>query len=392
MDDNEIFSVKNEELDLNRDLEFDVPREVIKVIGVGGAGGNALNTLIRSGADDVDFIAANTDVAALRLSLAKDRLILGRNLTKGRGAGSNPEVGENAAKESEEEISKLLEGSDMVFITAGMGGGTGTGASPIIAGIAREKSNALVVGIVTFPFSWEGSTHIQKALEGIKKLREKVDALIVVHNDRIVELSDKSTTVTDAFLMSDEVLRQAVAGVTRVIRTVMEVNVDFADVCAVMSNAGSAIMGVGEAKGEGRVTAAARLAMNGPLMTQPMNGASAVLYTIEYGDELTMQELDEAAKLVAASARQGANIIWGRHKDDSLGETLRFTLIATGFNENSPAKAEDGEAPTDTNPFGRPQQPLTPGDVVSEGGSGSIFDGLFGKGNDIPATYRRRKK
>jgi len=390
MEDNEIFSMKKDD-PMAKDAmdEFEVPREVIKVVGVGGAGGNALNTIIRSGTEDVDFIAGNTDVAALRHSEAKDRLILGLNVTKGRGAGGEPEVGENAAKESQEEIANVLAGSDMVFITAGMGGGTGTGAAPVVAEIAKEKVGALVVAIVTKPFEWEGTKRIQRAEEGIQKLREKVDALIVVENDRLTELSDKSTTVTDAFAMSDEVLRQAVTGVSGVIRNVMQVNVDFADVCTVMRNAGSAIMGVGEARGEGRVLAAARAAMNGPLMTVPMSGASAVLYTIQYGEDLTMLELNEAAKLISSSARQGANIIWGRDHDPSLGDTVRFTLIATGFKEN---QVDDGvELGNDGGLFGTPSN-LTPSDVVTKEPF-SIFDTLgMGNGYDIPTSNRAKKR
>lgn len=392
VEDSEIFSMKREEpLGMGEFDGFDVRPEVIRVIGVGGAGGNALNTIIRGGASDVDFIAANTDVAALRLSEAPKRLILGKNLTKGRGAGANPEVGQKAAEESEEEITELLTGADMVFITAGMGGGTGTGAAPVVAGIAKEKIGALVVAIVTHPFSWEGARRIQQALEGIQKLREKVDALIVVPNDRIIELSDKSTTTSDAFAMSDEVLRQAVMGVTGVIRTVMQVNVDFADVRTVMQDAGSAIMGVGEGKGEGAVIAAARQAMNGPLMTSPMNGASAVLYTVQYGVEPSMLELNEAGKLIAATARKDANIVWGRDLDSSLGDTVRFTLIATGFKETASEKGEGGDTGGDTNGLFK-KTDLTPGDVVSED-HGSIFDDMgFGKGVDIPAVLRRRRK
>ncbi len=393
MDDNEIFSVKRDvSVGLGSEADLiEVPREVIKVVGVGGAGGNALNTIIRSGTDDVDFIAANTDVAALRLSEARERLVLGKSLTKGRGAGADPQVGQKAAEESEEDLTNLLTGSDMVFITAGMGGGTGTGAAPIVAQIAKEKINALVVAIVTYPFSWEGTKRIRNALEGIQKLREKVDALIVVNNDRIIELSDKSTTASDAFAMSDEVLRQAVTGVTGVIRSVMQINVDFADVRSVMHDAGSAIMGVGEGKGEGALLAAARQAMNGPLMTTPMNGASAVLYTIQYGVEPSMLEIDEVGKLIAASAREGAEIIWGRDLDPSLGELVRFTLIATGFKDTSEQTPEGGDSEPSAAGLFEPGR-LTPGDVVSEEPR-SLFDGIGpGSGFDIPTVIRRRKK
>ncbi len=385
--DNEVFSISDEEML--------IPREIIKVIGVGGAGGNALNTIIRSGIDDVDFIAANTDVAALRLSEAPCRLVLGRNLTKGRGAGSDPEKGFQAAQESVEDVTKLLEGSDMVFITGGMGGGTGTGAAPVIAEIAKEKIGALVVAIVTFPFSWEGDRRIKRAIEGISNLREKVDALVIVENDRIIELSDKSTTQMEAFKMSDEVLRQAVTGVTGVIRKVTQINVDFADVCTTMRNAGTAIMGVGEAKGEGRVIAAARAAMNGPLMTAPMNGAASVLYCVESGEDIGILEMNEAAKLIAASAREDANIVWGQGVDPSMGDSVRFTLIATGFDDPTALRSDGLETVKTLGALsgGRPESrsPLTPVDVVPDQ-PGDIFKGIVDTGIDIPTSLRRRKK
>ena len=392
MDDKEIFAI-NSENDAETgtdDLGLEVPREVIKVVGIGGAGGNALNTIINSGVTDVDFIAANTDVAALRLSQAPTRIILGKSLTKGRGAGADPAKGHDAAQESEEELTQILSGSDMVFITCGMGGGTGTGAAPVIAEIAKEKVNALVVAIVTFPFMWEGRARIDRAVEGIEKLREKVDALVIVKNDRIIELSDKSTSCAEAFKMSDEVLRQAVSGVTGVIRKVMTVNVDFADVCATLHNAGTAIMGVGEAKGEGRVLAAARAAMNGPMMTAPMKGATSVLYCIESGEDLNILEMNEALKLIHASAAENANIFWGQGIDPARGDTVRFTLIATGFKD----ELEEAEAGRDKSLQGLDgvfeKQNLTPSDVVS-GENHNIFEGL-GAGLDIPTAYRRRKK
>lgn len=386
MDDNEIFSIKNdsEALDQNNDIDLEVPPEVIKVIGVGGAGGNALNTIIRSGITDVDFIAANTDVAALKLSKAPIRLILGRNLTKGRGAGADPETGRAAAEESTDELKQKLEGSNMVFITCGMGGGTGTGAAPVVAQIAKEELKALVVAIVTTPFSWEGAKRRQRAAEGIAKLREKVDALIIVPNDRIIELSDKSTTCTEAFKMSDEVLRQAVAGVTGLIRKILMVNVDFADVCTTLKDSGTAIMGVGEAQGEGRMLAAARAAMNGPMVTTPMNGASSVLYCIEAGEDLGVLEMNEAAELISAAASDDANIIWGQGIDPEMGDTVRFTFIATGFKEEA-EKPATGQASTGV----FQKQDLTPSDVVSDG-SHNIFEGFSGL--DIPTAYRRRKK
>ncbi len=388
MDDKDIFSLDNGLDELTVDDGMEVPREIIKVIGVGGAGGNALNTIIRSGIEDVDYIAVNTDVAALKLSEAPTRLILGRNLTKGRGAGADPNKGLQAAQESEEDLTKILEGADMVFITCGMGGGTGTGAAPVIAEIAKEKVNALVVAIVTFPFKWEGRGRIQRAKEGIAKLREKVDALVVVQNDRISELSDKSTTWSDAFKMSDEVLRQAVTGVAGVIRKILKINVDFADVCTTLRDAGSALLGVGEARGEGRVIAAARAAMNGPLMSDPMTGATSVLYCIESGEDLNMLEMEEALELIHATASDGANIFWGQGIDPAMGDTVRFTLIATGFG----GKSSEGNAEKSVsakNAGGFEKQDLTPSDVVS-GETHSIFDGLT-SGLDIPTAFRRRK-
>ncbi len=391
MDDKEIFALKSDSDSPLEEDQFDleIPREVIKVVGVGGAGGNALNTIINSGVSDVDFIATNTDVAALRLSQAPTRVILGRNLTKGRGAGADPAKGHDAAQESEEELTQLLTGSDMVFITCGMGGGTGTGAAPVIAEIAKEKINALVVAIVTFPFEWEGLARTERAVDGIAKLRDKVDALVIVKNDRIIELSDKSTTCTEAFKMSDEVLRQAVVGVTGVIRKVLTINVDFADVCTTLRDAGTAIMGVGEAKGEGRVVAAARAAMNGPLMTSPMKGATSVLYCIESGEDLSVLEMNEALKLIHASAAENANIFWGQGIDPAMGDAVRFTLIATGFKDEMPMPGEPNKgASASGGAFEKPS--LTPGDVVS-GESHNIFDGL-GAGLDIPTAYRRRRK
>ena len=395
MESNELFSIKNDD-DLMKqlgddfsDLNLEVDPVIIKVVGVGGAGGNALNTIIDSGIADVDFIAVNTDVAALRLSRAAQRLILGRNTTKGRGAGADPAKGLEAAQESEEFLTKLLEGSDMVFITAGMGGGTGTGAAPAIAQIAKEKIGALVVAIVTFPFEWEGKGREQRAAEGIEKLRQQVDAIIVVQNNRIIELSDKSTTCTEAFKMSDEVLRQAVTGVTGVVRKVLQINVDFEDVCKTMRNAGTAIIGVGEAeadiKGESAVLKAAREAMNGPLMTTPMNGATSVLYSVESGNELPILELNEAAELIKANASEDVKLTWGQGIDPSMGNKVRFTLIATGFKEAPVGKDASADALFNT------ERNLSSADVVSDKNS-SIFDGLGGSAFDVPTAFRRHKK
>lgn len=401
MESNELFSIKDEPSKTNDsgimgldDLDIDnldVPEIVIKVVGVGGAGGNALNTIIESGINDVDFIAVNTDVAALRRSKAPKRLILGRTTTKGRGAGADPTKGLEAAQESAEHLEKLLEKSDMVFITAGMGGGTGTGASPEIAAIAKEKIGALVVAVVTFPFDWEGKGRRDRAIEGIEKLRQKVDAIIIVQNNRIIELSDKSTTCTEAFKMSDDVLRQAVTGVTGVVRKVLQINVDFEDVCKTMRNAGTAIIGVGEVdidscNGESAILKAANAAMNGPMMTTPMNGATSVLYSVESGTDLPIHELNEAAQLIQANASKEAKITWGQGIDSTMGNKVRFTLIATGFKDASVAEGDKGSIVIDSHN-------LTPADVVSEEQSNtSIFAGLGGAELDIPTALRRRKK
>lgn len=391
--DNELFSLEEEKtasaggLD---DLEFLIPEEVITVVGVGGAGGNAMNTIIASGDEkvaNVRFVAANTDVAALKLSKAPTRLILGRNLTKGRGAGADPNRGCEAAKESEQEISDKLTGSDMIFITCGLGGGTGTGAAPVIAEIGKEKLGALVVAIVTLPFSWEGKNRADKAAAGLEELRGKVDALITIPNDKIIELSDKSTTCVEGFKMSDEVLRQAVTGVSGVIRTVMNINVDFADVRAVLQKSGTAIMGVAEADGDECVFKATQAAMNSPMMTLPMTGASAVLYCIEAGDKVSMQEIAKASQLIEASAGKDANIIWGQNTDAALGTKARVTLIATGLKEVPLGTAQGrGE---ETAGFVYEKQDLIPSDVVSAD-SHNMFEGLTGM--DIPAYQRKRRQ
>lgn len=405
----QVFGIKDSE-------QQQPPKEVIKVVGVGGGGGNALNNIIHSDVTDVDFIAVNTDMAALSLSEAPTKFILGKNLTKGRGAGADPERGYQAAKESTEELTQLLTGADMVFITAGMGGGTGTGASPVIAEIAKDLKS-VVVGVVTIPFSWEGVRCIKQAQEGIKNLRDKVDALIIVENDRLLQVSDKSTTLTDAFKMADDVLRQAVVGVTGTIRRTALINVDFADVCSVMQNAGTAIMGIGEAKGEGRMVNAARQAMNGPLMTSPVSGARGVLYFIEMGPEVGLYEFNEATELIAASSAADANIIWGAAVDPEMGDGVRITLIATGFDDQvlaSPQQTQQKKRPVSSTPvsstvsapapnahiqphrsYASNNMRLDPVDVITEDkNSEDIFNsgGLPPSDTDIPTIIRRRPK
>ncbi|MGB4301205.1 MAG: cell division protein FtsZ, partial [Acetomicrobium sp.] len=270
------------EIDNSDDRKY---KEIIKVVGVGGGGNNALNHIISNGLKGVEFIAANTDIAHLNQNLADVKIILGEQLTRGLGAGSDPEIGFKAAKESIDIIKEVLQGADMVFLTAGMGGGTGTGASPVIAEVAKEVG-ALVVAVVTKPFIFEGRRRIDQALEGIKNLQGKVDALIVIPNDKLLEISDKKVPLLDSFKLADEVLRQAVQGVTDLILRPGLINVDFADVRAVMSNAGSAIMGIGEATGEDRAIVAAKAAINSPLMETPMQGAKGILFNVTGGNNV----------------------------------------------------------------------------------------------------------
>jgi cell division protein FtsZ len=314
------------------DRPFRTSREVIKVVGVGGGGNNALNHIIRGGVVGVDFIAANTDQAHLELSEASIKITLGKELTKGHGAGAEPSIGQKAALESREEIRAALEGSDMVFLAAGMGGGTGTGASPVIANIAKE-TGALVVAVVTRPFQFEGRRRLAHAAEGIDRLKEQVDALIVIPNDRLLTISDRRTPLNDAFRNADNVLHQAVQGVTDLILRPGLVNVDFADVRTIMSSAGSAIMGIGEGYGENRVATAAHNAINSPLMETPMIGAKGVLFNVSGGDNIGIHEVEEAAEIINNASDEDAFIIWGHVYDPEMDDAVKITVIATGFDE-----------------------------------------------------------
>lgn len=314
-------------------------REVIKVIGIGGAGNNALNHIIRGGVSGVEFIAANTDMAHLELSEANTRIALGRELTKGLGAGSDPEIGLKSAQESVEEVRAALDGADMVFIAAGMGGGTGTGASPVIASIARE-SGALVVSVVTLPFMFEGKRRIAQANQGIMQLRDKVDALITIPNDRLLSITDKKTSINDAFRLADGVLHQAVQGVTDLILRPGLVNVDFADVKTIMSNAGSAIMGIGEGYGEKRAATAAHNAINSPLMDTNMTGARGILFNITGGANVGIHEINEATRIITEAADEDAFIIWGHVFDPEMEDSVQITVIATGFTDNRSTVAD----------------------------------------------------
>ncbi|MEV6773188.1 cell division protein FtsZ [Nocardia sp. NPDC051030] len=310
---------------------------VIKVVGIGGGGVNAVNRMIEQGLKGVEFIAVNTDAQALLMSDADVKLDVGRELTRGLGAGADPEVGRKAAEDHKDEIEEVLKGADMVFVTAGEGGGTGTGGAPVVAQIAR-KLGALTIGVVTRPFSFEGKRRSNQAEAGIQALRESCDTLIVIPNDRLLQLGDAAVSLMDAFRSADEVLLNGVQGITDLITTPGLINVDFADVKSVMSGAGSALMGIGSARGEGRSVKAAESAINSPLLEASMDGAHGVLLSIAGGSDLGLFEINEAASLVQEAAHIEANIIFGTVIDDSLGDEVRVTVIAAGFDGSGPAR------------------------------------------------------
>ncbi|OLT29201.1 cell division protein FtsZ [Nocardiopsis sp. CNR-923] len=305
---------------------------VIKVVGIGGGGVNAVNRMIEEGLKGVEFIAINTDAQALLMSDADVKLDVGRELTRGLGAGANPDVGRKAAEDHREEIEEVLKGADMVFVTAGEGGGTGTGGAPVVANIARSLG-ALTIGVVTRPFGFEGKRRATQAESGIAMLREEVDTLIVIPNDRLLSISDRQVSVLDAFKAADQVLLSGVQGITDLITTPGLINLDFADVKSVMSGAGSALMGIGSARGDDRAVAAAEMAISSPLLEASIDGAHGVLLSIQGGSDLGLFEINEAAQLVANSAAPEANIIFGAVIDDALGDEVRVTVIAAGFDE-----------------------------------------------------------
>ena len=311
---------------------------VIKVVGIGGGGVNAVNRMIEQGLKGVEFIAINTDAQALLMSDADVKLDVGRDSTRGLGAGADPEVGRRAAEDAKDEIEELLRGADMVFVTAGEGGGTGTGGAPVVASIAR-KLGALTVGVVTRPFSFEGKRRGGQAENGIVMLRESCDTLIVIPNDRLLQMGDAALSLMDAFRSADEVLLNGVQGITDLITTPGLINVDFADVKGIMSGAGTALMGIGAARGDGRALKAAEIAINSPLLEASMEGAQGVLMSIAGGSDLGLFEINEAASLVQDSAHADANIIFGTVIDDSLGDEVRVTVIAAGFEPGSPSAA-----------------------------------------------------
>lgn len=305
----------------------------IRVIGVGGSGNNAVNHMVESKIKGVEFIAINSDAQDLHHSLAKKKIHVGKNLTRGLGAGGNPDMGRRAAEETREEIANSLKGSDMIFITGGMGGGTGTGAAPVVAKIARD-SGALTVGVVTKPFLFEGQERMRLAMQGIEELKREVDALITIPNDRLLAIVDKDTTVKAAFAMCDDILKQAVEGISDLITMPGIINVDFADIRSVMENAGSALMGIGMSTGEKRAEEAARSAINSPLLEVSITGAKGVLFAIAGGDDLGMLEIQDAARVITESIDPYAKVIFGAIKDDKLKKNeIKVTVIATGFPE-----------------------------------------------------------
>jgi len=313
------------------DFEFDTNLDgaVIKVIGVGGAGNNAVNRMIAEGVQGVEFIVANTDTQALRNSEAETKIQLGPKLTKGLGAGSLPDIGLKAAEESKEEIMKSLEGTDMVFVTAGMGGGTGTGAAPVVAGIAKEMG-ILTVGVVTKPFTFEGRKRAIQAEQGIEALKEKVDTLITIPNDKLIQIAEKRTTMLEAFAMADEVLMNGIQGISDLIAVPSIINLDFADVKSVMEDKGVAHMGIGRASGENRAIEAAKMAINSPLLETSIDGARAVLLNVTAAN-VGLFEAHEAAELIREAIDGDANVIFGTGVDESLGDDIKITVIATGF-------------------------------------------------------------
>lgn len=373
-------------------LEFDLDLEQlaqIKVIGVGGGGSNAVNRMIENGVKGVDFITVNTDAQALHLAKSEHKLQIGDKLTRGLGAGANPEVGKKAAEESRELVMNQLKGSDMVFVTAGMGGGTGTGAAPVIAEIARE-CGALTVGVVTRPFTFEGRKRAAQADLGIEALKEKVDTLIVIPNDRLLEIVDKKTPMLEAFREADNVLRQAVQGISDLIQVPGLINLDFADVKTIMTERGSALMGIGVATGENRAAEAAKKAIMSPLLETSIDGARGVIMNITGGSNLSLYEVNEAAEIVISASDPEVNMIFGAIIDEDLKDEIKVTVIATGF-EHKPSAAARRAPQPQAEPEARPTSTTTSSassqaSAVKPFGASPSSDQL-----EIPAFLRNRR-
>ncbi|MDF2945898.1 MAG: cell division protein FtsZ [Bacillales bacterium] len=365
----------------------------IKVIGVGGGGNNAVNRMIEHGVQGVDFLTVNTDAQALKLSKAEITMQIGGKLTRGLGAGANPEVGKKAAEESREQIEELLKGADMVFVTAGMGGGTGTGAAPVIAEVAREIG-ALTVGVVTRPFTFEGRKRATQAATGIQALKDNVDTLIVIPNDRLLEIVDKNTPMLEAFREADNVLRQGVQGISDLIATPGLINLDFADVKTIMANKGSALMGIGVATGENRATDAAKKAISSPLLESSIEGAKGVLMNITGGMNLSLYEVQEAADIVASASDPDVNIIFGSVINENLKDEIIVTVIATGFDDNALLEPKPFTRPSLNNQ--QQQQPSHYGanrETVKEENNDNRFSNSNQQDDlDVPAFLRNRNR
>lgn len=366
-------------------LEVDVSALAnIKVIGVGGGGNNAVNRMIVAGVSGVEFLSVNTDAQALITAHAPTRIQIGNKLTKGLGAGANPEVGEKAAEESRDQIIEVLKGAEMIFVTAGMGGGTGTGAAPIVAECAKEVG-ALTVGVVTKPFSFEGKRRMAQAESGINRLKEKVDTLITIPNDRLMQVIDKRTPMLEAFRIADDILRQGVQGISDLIAVPGLINLDFADIKTIMSNAGSALMGIGVGKGEGGALVAAEAAIKSPLLETSIEGARGVLFNITGGKDLSLFDVNDASQVIADAADKDANIIFGSVIDESLGDEIRVTVIATGFEPRSfNAKESVGTPPLVVS------NTVNPVNIASEFESLKIPKADTNDVPDIPVWLRKR--
>ena len=361
-------------------FDFDVDVEQfaeIKVIGVGGGGSNAVNRMVESGVRGIEFIALNTDKQSLFSSRAEIKIQLGEKITKGLGAGANPEIGLKAAEENRNEIMEILKGADMIFITAGMGGGTGTGAAPVVAQIARELG-ILTVGVVTKPFTFEGRKRLLQAEAGIEDLRSKVDTLVTIPNDRLLQIADKKTTMADAFMMADEVLKQGIQGISDLISIPNLINLDFADVKTIMFDKGIAHMGIGVASGDNRATEAAKLAISSPLLETSIEGAQSVLLNITGGSDLGLFEVNEAADIIRQSVDQDANITFGAGIDENLIDEIKITVIATGFDEKAKQKLKEKEAQVGTASEANKEEDVFLDDPMED--------------LDIPIFLRRREK
>ncbi|NPV66315.1 MAG: cell division protein FtsZ [Anaerolineae bacterium] len=379
----------------------------IKVVGVGGGGGNAINRMIEEGMGGVDFISINTDAQALMLSQAKTRVRIGDKLTRGLGAGGNPEIGRKAAEESADELYEVLRGADMVFITCGMGGGTGTGAAPIVAQVAKELGS-LTIGVVTRPFSFEGKRRQDAAEAGIEALKDHVDTLIVIPNDRLLQIADKRASLQDAFRLADDVLRQGIQGISELITVPGLINLDFADVRTIMSEGGAALMAVGQASGDDRARKAAEAAVSSQLLDVTIDGARGILFNVTGGTGLSLFEVYEAASIIKDTAHPDVNLIFGAVIDPNMGDSVRITVIATGFEQSHVARrqVQQGAQPLQTPQrapaqpaqqqpamqpaLRRPIQPPQPPQQQSSVDSGSDFSSFDSGNMDIPTFLRKR--